>query len=186
MEFYLSVLLPLSCFFFYRFWKFSIALLCIVLEECRGTALGKKSACAGVFFHTDVMRRRRILLSSLEHKHVSAVREIFASSGCKAPARWDLLASKCTAGNVALNYYTSILFILHKCRNFFSVAHFGAAIVVFSARFSAEFYCFNLTFVASPPFVRFLTFLYWVLSLSYFSHFVVSYFSYFAVIFFSS
>ena len=64
-----------------------MALLCIVLDECRGTALGKKAACAGVFFDTDVMRRRRMLLSSVEHNHVRTVREIFASSGCKALAR---------------------------------------------------------------------------------------------------
>ena len=38
------------------FWKFSIASLCIVLEECRGTAPGKKAARAGVFFETDVTR----------------------------------------------------------------------------------------------------------------------------------
>ena len=31
----------------------------------------------------------------------------------------------------SLNYYTSIRYILHKCRIFFSVAPFGAAIVVF-------------------------------------------------------
>ena len=37
-----------------------------------------------------------------------------------------------------------------------------------------------------PTFVRFLTFLYWVLSLSYFSHFALSCFSYFSVTFFSS
>ena len=40
--------------------------------------------------------------------------------------------------------------------------------------------------VEAPTFVRFLTFLYWVLSLSYFSHLAVSYFSYFAVTFISS
>ena len=39
-EVYPNVLLVVFC----RFWKFSIALLCIVLEECRGTALGKKAA----------------------------------------------------------------------------------------------------------------------------------------------
>ena len=37
-----------------------------------------------------------------------------------------------------------------------------------------------------PTFVRFLTFLYWLLSLLYFSHFTIIYFSYFAVTFFSS
>ena len=40
--------------------------------------------------------------------------------------------------------------------------------------------------VQPPTFVRFLTFLYWFLSLSYFSHFIVTYFSFFAVSFFSS
>ena len=37
----------------------------------------------------------------------------------------------------SLNYYTSILSVLHKSRKFFCVAHFGAAILVFSARFRA-------------------------------------------------
>ena len=36
----------------------------------------------------------------------------------------------------------------------------------------------TLPSVQPPTFVRFLTFLYWVLSLSYFSYFAVSYFSY--------
>ena len=86
----------------------------------------------------------------------------------------------------SLNCYTSILFVLHKCRNFFSVAPFGAAIVVFSARVRAAFCCSTLPSVEAPMFVRFLAFLYWVLSLSYFSHFAVIYFSYFAVTFISS
>ena len=46
----------------------------------------------------------------------------------------------------SLNYYTSILFVLHNCRNFLSVAHFGAAILVFSARFGAASCCFNFVF----------------------------------------
>ena len=45
-----------------------------------------------------------------------------------------------------LNYYTSMLFVLHNCRNFFSFAHFGTASVVFSARFGAAFCCFNFGF----------------------------------------
>ena len=52
----------------------------------------------------------------------------------------------CSSVCCSLNYYTSILFVLHKCRSFFTVAHFGAAIVVFSARFCAAFCCFNFTF----------------------------------------
>ena len=44
----------------------------------------------------------------------------------------------------------------------------------------------TLPSVQPLTFVRFLTFLYWLLSLLYFSHFAVTYFSYFAVTFFSS
>ena len=44
------------------------------------------------------------------------------------------------------NYFTSILFVLHKCRNFFSVAHFRAAILVFSARFGPASCCCNFAF----------------------------------------
>ena len=87
---------------FCRFWKFPIALLCIVLEECRGTALGWKAARTGVFFDTYVMRRSRMQLVSLEHTRVRTAREIFASSGCESAGALRFLASKCTAGNVAL------------------------------------------------------------------------------------
>ena len=45
----------------------------------------------------------------------------------------------------SLNYYW-ILFVLHKCRTFFTVAHIHAAIVVFSARFGAAFCCFKFAF----------------------------------------
>ena len=49
----------------------------------------------------------------------------------------------------SLNYYTSILFVLHKCGNFFIVAHFYAAIVVFSARsFAASCSC-NFAFCST-------------------------------------
>ena len=44
----------------------------------------------------------------------------------------------------------------------------------------------TLLSVQPPTFFRFLTFIYWVLSISYFSHFVVTYLSYFAVSFISS
>ena len=89
----------------------------------------------------------------------------------------------CSTVCCSLNYYTSILFVLHKCRIFFSVAHFGGTIIVFSARFGAVFCCRNFAFFQPPTSVRFLTFLYLPL---YFSHFAVTYFSYFAVTFFSS
>ena len=64
-------------------------------------------------------------------------------------ARWRNVVNstvRCCSVCLSLNYYTSILFVLHKCRNFFSVAHFGASIVVFSARFGAAFRCFNFAF----------------------------------------
>ena len=89
----------------------------------------------------------------------------------------------CSSVSCSLNYYSSILFVLHKCRTFFSVAHFCVVIVVFSARFGAAFCCFNFAFCWTT-FVRFLPFFYLVLSLSYFSHFAVSYLSYFFVTFF--
>ena len=52
----------------------------------------------------------------------------------------------CSSVCCSLNYYTSILFVLHKCRNFFSVAHFFATIVVFPALFRDAFCCFNFAF----------------------------------------
>ena len=47
----------------------------------------------------------------------------------------------CSTVCCSLNYRTSILLVLHECRNLLSVAHFGAAILVFSARFSAASCC---------------------------------------------
>ena len=37
----------------------------------------------------------------------------------------------CSTVCCSLSYYTSMYFVLNKCPNFFSVAHFGAAILVF-------------------------------------------------------
>ena len=59
----------------------------------------------------------------------------------------------CSTVCCSLNYYTSILFVLHKCRKFFSVAHFGAAILVFSACFGAASCCCNFAF-CSTTYVR--------------------------------
>ena len=58
----------------------------------------------------------------------------------------------CSTVCCSLNYYTSILFVLHKCRNFSCVAHFGAAIFVFSGRFGAASCCYNF-----PTYVRLLS-----------------------------
>ena len=52
-----------------------------------------------------------------------------------------------------LNYYTSILFVVDKYRNFFCIAHFRAAILVFYARFGAASFRCNLAF-CSTTYVR--------------------------------
>ena len=61
----------------------------------------------------------------------------------------------CSTISCSLNYYTctSILFVLYKCRNFSCVAHFGAAIFVFTARFGAASCCCNFAF-CSTTYVR--------------------------------
>ena len=50
-------------------------------------------------------------------------------------------------------YITSTLFVPDECRNFFPVAHFGAAIRVFSGHFGAAFYYFNFA-LCSTSYVR--------------------------------
>ena len=92
----------------------------------------------------------------------------------------------CSSVCCSLNYYTAILSVIHKCGIFFSVAHFCAANVVFLRASMLSSAASTLPSVEAPTFVLFLIFFYWVLSLSYFSHFAVSYFTYFAVTFFSS
>ena len=72
----------------------------------------------------------------------------------------------CSSVCCSLNYYMSILFVLHKCRNFFSVARFRASIVVFSARFVESFAASTLPSVEAPMLACFLTFLDWDLALS--------------------
>ena len=52
-----------------------------------------------------------------------------------------------------LNYYTSILFVVDKFRNFFCTAHFRAAILVFYARVGAASFRCNLAF-CSTTYVR--------------------------------
>ena len=92
----------------------------------------------------------------------------------------------CSTVCCSLNYYTSILFVLHKCLNFFSVAHFGAAILVFFALFGAASCCCNFAF-CSTTYVRPLSHLSLLAFVTFvFSHFAVTYFSYFAVTFLSA
>ena len=86
----------------------------------------------------------------------------------------------------SLNYYTSISFVLHKCRNFFSVR---TSVQTFSSFLRASVLpraAATLPSVQPPTFVRFVPFLFWLFSLLYFSHFAFTYFSYFALTFFSS
>ena len=59
----------------------------------------------------------------------------------------------CSTVSCSLNYYTSILFVLHNRRDFFSVAHFGVAILAFLSRFGCESCCCNFAF-CSPTYVR--------------------------------
>ena len=53
----------------------------------------------------------------------------------------------------SLNLYRSTLLVLHKCGNFFSLADFVAAILVFSARFGDASCCCNFAF-CSTTYVR--------------------------------
>ena len=103
---YPNVLLLLNCFLL--FLEVFKALLCIVLEECRGTALGKKAARAGVFFDTDVTCRSRMQLSSVEHTRVRTVREIFASSGCKGAGALRFSGIKMYSGECRFKTYWTV------------------------------------------------------------------------------
>ena len=55
----------------------------------------------------------------------------------------------CSTVCCSLNYNTSIPFVLHKTQKFFCVAHFGAAILVFSARFGAASCSCNFAFCST-------------------------------------
>ena len=87
----------------------------------------------------------------------------------------------CSSVCCSLKYYTSILFVLHKCNNFFSVAHFGSALV-FSARFGAAFFCFNFAFCWSSyvcplshlSLLAFVTFVFFTLRFQLFFYFSLS------------
>ena len=95
----------------------------------------------------------------------------------------SLILLCCSTVCCSLNYYTSMLSVLHKHQNFFCVANFDAAILVCSARFgnascSCNFPFFSTTYVRPLSHLSlraFVTFL--------FLHFAVPYFSYFAVTF---
>ena len=85
----------------------------------------------------------------------ASVRNVVNSTVCCSTVRWSLI------------YYTSILFVGHKCRNFFCVAHFRAAILDFSARFGAASCWCNFAFCSTTyvrplfhlPLLAFVTFI---------------------------
>ena len=82
----------------------------------------------------------------------------------------------CSTVCCSLIYYTSILLVLHQCRNCSllrtSVEPFSSLVRPSVLPPAAE----TLSSVQPPTFVRFLTFLYWLLSLLNFSQFAVAYF----------
>ena len=77
----------------------------------------------------------------------------------------------CSTVCCSLNYFTSIVFVLHERFTFFVFAHFGAAIVVFSTRFGAASCCCNFAFCSTtyvrphshPPLLAFVTFVFFTL-----------------------
>ena len=119
--------------------------LCLLLKHLSSSASSPffNGFCLFRFFHTS--------LSAIFHISLSP---FFFISFCAFSYYLSfLLPDEACGRNVvnstvccSLNYYTWILSVLHKYRNFFSVAHFCEAIVVFSASFDAAFCCFNFAF----------------------------------------
>ena len=92
----------------------------------------------------------------------------------------------CSTVCCSLNYFTSILFALNKNG---TSSLLRTSVQPFSSFLSSSVLppaAATLASVQRPTFVRFLTFLYGLFALLYFSHFAVTSFSYFAVTFFSS
>ena len=179
-----------SCLFSARRCCLVLPQLCLHFNRLRSSAFSPFSTgfCQLCDSHTS--------LSSIFHTSLSAL--FFFINSCDFAYYLSfLLPDEASGRNVvnstvfcstvcSLNYYTSILFVLHQCRNFFSVAHFGATIFVFSARFGAASCCCNFAF-CSTTYVRSLSHLSLLAFVTlYFSHFAVTYFSNFAVTFFSS
>ena len=120
--------------------------LCLLLKHLRSFAFSPffTGFCHFRIFHTS--------LSAIFHTSLSPF--ILYKNSCAFSYYLSfLLPDEACGRNVvnsnvcwSLNYYTSIVFVLHKCRKFISVAPFGAAIVVFCALFGASFCCFILAF----------------------------------------
>ena len=176
--------------------RFDAAFCCFNFAFCWSSYVRPLSHLSLLGFVTFVLFALRSQLFFIFRCHLSffinpCVFSYYLSSFLPDEGCWRNVVNSvvcCSSVCCSLNYYTPILFVLHKCRIFFPVAHlsFGAANVVVSARFGAAFCCFNFTFCWST-YVRSLSHLSLLgLSLSYFSQFAVSFFSYFAVTFFSS
>ena len=155
--------------------------LCLLFDHLRSTAFSPFSTgfCNFCIFHAS--------LSPIFHTSLSP---FFFINSCAFSYSLSSLLPDETSGRQAvnstvccctaccsLNCYTSILFVLHQCRNFFSVAHFGKAILVFCTRFGLLPAASTSSFVQPPTFVRFLIFLYCVfLPILYISNFAVTIF----------
>ena len=130
---------------------------CLLFNHLRSSAFSPFSTdfCHFCIFHTS--------LSPIFHTSLSPFFFInsWAFPYClsfllpdEAPG-WNVVYSivYCSTVCCSLNYYRSILFVLHKCQNLFCVAHFCGAILVFSARFGAASFCCNFAF-CSTSYVR--------------------------------
>ena len=126
--------------------------VCLRFHHLRSSAFSPFSSgfCHFRNFHTSLSHIYHTSLSPFFlHKLVRFLILSFITLTC-----WSLWA-KCCQFYCLLFYcllffkVPLILFVLDECRNFFSVAHFDAAILVFCACFGAAFYCFNCAFCST-------------------------------------
>ena len=153
----------------------SAALTLLLLKHLRSSAFSTffTGFCHFRIFHTSISAIFHTSLSPFVFINSCAFSYYLSFLLPDEACGWNVVNSTvcCSSVCCSLNYHTSILFVLHKSRSFFSVAHFSAAILVFSARFGAAFCCFNCAFCWST-YVRplshlsllvFVTFVYFTL-----------------------
>ena len=174
--------------------RFGAAFCCCNFAFCSTTYVRPLSHLSLLAFVTFVFFTLRFDLFFIFRSHLFFFINWCALSYCISfllpdETSWRNVANSTVCSSTvfcSLNYYTPILFVLHKCRNISllrtSVQQFSSFLLGSVLPPAAA----TLPAVQPPTFVRFLNFLYWLLSLLYFSHFAVAYFSYFAVTFFSS
>ena len=141
--------------------RFFAASCCCHLAFCSTTYVRPLSHLSLLPFVTFVFFTLRSYLLSI----LRSLLFFFINSCAFSYCLWFVLPDEASGRNVvnstfccstvccSLKYYTSILFVLHKCWNFFSVALFGAAILGFSARFGSATCGCNFAF-CSPTYVR--------------------------------